>query len=247
MDKEIEIMPVTLNTTMTQISVVSYRAGYSPDIWGVDGAQKIFHYTGSSWTQIPGALVQVSASSDGTVWGVNAAGNVYKYTGANSWTQMPGTLVHVAVGINNSSGVWGVNAAGNVYQYNASTNSWVMLGGGPMKQVSAYWNEGGRNWYLMGLDPSGHMRQFDFWSNSWSNPIPNDNTSGTLVQVASQGAWNFNGLDSAGDFCSYQGAPIWWIPAGLPQKAKCISCPSDYSIALLDDTGTITLYNSKGE
>ncbi|WP_437933067.1 tectonin domain-containing protein [Sorangium sp. So ce341] len=239
-------MPLTLSTTMTQISAVSYRVGGRPDIWGVDGAQNIFHYTGSSWTQIPGSLVQVSASSDGTVWGVNAAGNVYKYNGTNPWVQMPGSLVQVAVGVNNGSGVWGVNAAGNVLQYNASTNSWSTLNGGGMKQVSAFWNSPGGNWYLMGLTTSGNMCQYIFATNSWNSPIPNNNTSGTLAQVASAGAMTYYSLDSAGNTWMYQGAPDWWYQLDLLPKAKSISCPSDYSFALIDTTGKTIVYDSNG-
>ncbi|WP_437805312.1 tectonin domain-containing protein [Sorangium sp. So ce1078] len=239
-------MPLTLSTTMTQISAVSYPAGGSPTVWGVDGAQKIFRYTGSSWTQIPGSLVQVSASSDGTVWGVNAAGNVYKYNGANAWVQMPGSLVQVAVGVNNGSGVWGVNAAGNVLQYNASTNSWSTLNGGGMKQVSAFWNSPGGNWYLMGLTASGNMCQYVFATNSWTSPIPNNHTSGTLVQVASAGAMTYYSLDSAGNTWMYQGAPDWWYQLDLLPKAKSISCPSDYSFALIDTTGKTIVYDSRG-
>ncbi|MGW4423896.1 tectonin domain-containing protein, partial [Streptosporangium sp. NPDC004631] len=35
----------------------------------------------SPWVQIPGALSDIGAASDGTVWGVNSGGDIFRYTG----------------------------------------------------------------------------------------------------------------------------------------------------------------------
>jgi hypothetical protein len=61
-------------TGMTFVSV-----GKAGNIWALDGADKIYKWSGSAWQQVPGALRNISAAGDGTVWGINATGMVYKW------------------------------------------------------------------------------------------------------------------------------------------------------------------------
>lgn len=233
-------MPLTLSSTMTQISLISYPAGGQPELWGVDGSQKIYQYTGGSWKQIPGALVQVSAAPDGTVWGVNAAGLIYRYNGDNSWTQIPGGLVQVAVA--NKDWVSGVNAKGEVWRYLANGNTWTPLAG-PMKKLSAYWSQNSGVWRLRGLNAEGHACEYQSDSNSW-DVVPNDNTSGTVAQLDIAGDVELFALDSAGSTSIYRGGPDWWGKTALP-NARYISAGRDGSISVIDSTGKTIVYDNK--
>lgn len=232
-------MPLTLSTTMTQVSLISYPSGGRPNLWGVDGSQGVSQYTGNSWTKIPGALVQVNSAPDGTTWGVNAAGSVYRYAGANSWTQMPGNMVHVAV--SNNNGVWGINSANRVHRFLANENRWSPLTG-TMKQLSAYWSPYGRIWRLWGINTEGHACEYNSSGDSW-NVIPNNNTSGTLVQVEIVSDMTYYALDSAGNTFMYMGSPDWWVHLDLLPKAKFISPARDHSFALIDTTGKTIAYD----
>src|SRR5262249_19035518 len=68
------------------IPTLAVKAGHaqSPgDIWGVNRANQIFRWTGSSWAQIQGELKHVSIGSDDTVWGVNSKDEIYRWTGSS--------------------------------------------------------------------------------------------------------------------------------------------------------------------
>ncbi|MFJ9371401.1 tectonin domain-containing protein [Nocardia sp. NPDC101769] len=235
-------MPVTLSSTMKQISLISYPRGGQPNLWGVDDSESIYRYTGGSWTKIPGGLSQVSISKSGVVWGVNSWGGVYRYdtTSPWSWTRMPGTLAQVEVADNN--GVWGLDAAGKVFRYDATANSWSPIAG-TMKQLSACYNPRGGNWYLWGIDTTGHVCQYDF-NNNWYQ-CPNNNTSGTMVEVNTTDAMSIYALDSAGQMFAYQGSPNWWAQCKFP-PAKYMSKGRDGSTALIDTSGNTIVYDNYG-
>jgi len=65
-------------------------------VWGLNKSQEIYKWTGTSWTQIPGALVSIAVGSDGQVWGLNAGQEIYQWNGTN-WTHIAGALVTIAV------------------------------------------------------------------------------------------------------------------------------------------------------
>ena len=71
------------------------------------------------WTQIAGALKEISAGSVANVWGVNAANNIFRYTGNDNspWIEIPGALIDVTAAADGT--VWGVNAAGNIFRYSS--------------------------------------------------------------------------------------------------------------------------------
>jgi GH43 family beta-xylosidase len=92
-------------------------SGRSPsDLWGVDASTNIWHYNGTSWTQVPGGLKWISQGADGTVQGVAPDNRVWIYTGSGSlpWTERPGPLVQLSV---TSTGLlWGVNSATEIWR-----------------------------------------------------------------------------------------------------------------------------------
>jgi len=95
----------------------SLRPGSSAtDLWGVASNYDIWHYDGTSWTQVPGGLTWVSEGSDGTVQDVSGEGDVWLYTGSGSlpWTQRPGSLSQVSVGAGLTD-MWGVDDATDIW------------------------------------------------------------------------------------------------------------------------------------
>ncbi|HLT84290.1 MAG TPA: tectonin domain-containing protein [Phototrophicaceae bacterium] len=99
-------MPV--RGALKQVSV-----GSASQVWGVNAADKIYRWNGSSWTQVSGALKHVSVAADGTVWGVNAADRIYRRDG-DRWTLVPGALDQVSTG--SGALVWGVNSSDAIYR-----------------------------------------------------------------------------------------------------------------------------------
>lgn len=83
------------------------------DLWGVAGNGNIWHYDGSTWTQISGSLTWVSEGSDGTVYGANSYGDTWRYNGSG-WTQGSGPLTQVAVG--SATNIWGVDSHTNIWR-----------------------------------------------------------------------------------------------------------------------------------
>lgn len=256
-------MATAVSTIMTQISI-----GPSKNLWGVDAAQNIYHYSGSgtNWTKIQGSLVQVSVGNDGSVWGINAAGNIYHYDGQHPWTQINGYLTQISVGAGNT--ICGVNP--NIYQYQGNgnwtqmTNKGTDLNNNPttvnLKQVSI-----ASDGTLWAVDGSGGI--YWYYNNVW-NQMPGNNpsgegfsmTSGSMVQVLSVGGTTgIFALDSAGHTYTWEGDnPLCWgglidpssgqpSPSNPPPykpypTAKYIAFASDGSQSFIDPNGTTWLY-----
>jgi len=84
----------------------------STDLWGVASNGNIWHYNGSSWTQVSGSLKWVSEGSDGTVYGVDSSNNTWGYNGSG-WSQGSGPLAQLTVGT--ASNIWGVDSHNNIW------------------------------------------------------------------------------------------------------------------------------------
>ena len=158
-------------------------------IWGVDGKQNIYRRDGSSWTQIPGHLVQISVGNAGQVWGVDANDLIYRRDG-NSWTNIPGHLTNVAVGTDGT--VWGVDRAGAVYRRDA--NSWTTIPG-TLMQISV-----GSAAQVWGVNKDGLIFRRD--GSSWTN-IP-----GRLVTISVASDGTVWGVDK--DFILYRRDGAQW-------------------------------------
>ncbi|KAL5251916.1 hypothetical protein ACHWQZ_G014899 [Mnemiopsis leidyi] len=112
-------------------------------VWGINRNNNIYRWTGSSWQQITGGLIQISVGESG-VWGVNAANNIYYRTGTygdvdtagSGWQQVPGGLKWISSG---SGIVVGVNSADEIFYRagmsadNPTGTSWVKVSGGLMQ------------------------------------------------------------------------------------------------------------------
>jgi len=70
------------------------------DVWGVNGNDDAFHWNGSEWTWIPGKIVDIAASEDGSkVVAVTRGGAVF-YRRGNEWVHFPGLVSRMAISNN---------------------------------------------------------------------------------------------------------------------------------------------------
>ena len=124
-----------------------------------------------SFTNVPGALSQISLGADGAVWGLNAGGEIYQRNAATeSWTYIPGNLAHVFVG--SSTAVWGINSGGQIYRWNSNAQTWDWIRG-TLVQLSV-----GCDGDVWGLNSAGSIYHFDTQTQGW------DQIPGTLAQLA---------------------------------------------------------------
>lgn len=87
-------------------------------------------FSGSGWTQIPGAATQAAAAPDGSLWVLStdpAGKDKYIWHYANgTWTNIPGEASQLAPAPDGSLFV--INSGGGTYHY--ANGSWTALGGG---------------------------------------------------------------------------------------------------------------------
>jgi virginiamycin B lyase len=145
------------------------------------------------WTNIPGALVQLSTGADGTAWGINAQQQIYQYdSSTNSWTHIPGALVQISVG--NAANVWGVNANGQVYRYDASVPGWDVIPNAFLSQIAVAFD--GAVW---GVNAEDSLYQWNSATHSF-NFVANGVTNVAVGHDSAVFAWN-----------THTGASYWYF------------------------------------
>ena len=83
------------------------------NIWGVNGSNEIYRWNGTNWRSIPGSLIDIAASEDGSkVVGVNPWGSIFMYVN-NTWLYVPGKNLS-RISISNNY-VVGINNDGEVF------------------------------------------------------------------------------------------------------------------------------------
>ncbi len=92
-----------------------------------------------SWTQLPGAAVDISAKGD-ELWVINVNQQIYRYTGS-AWELKPGAAVKV--GASPDGWTWVVNSADKIYRFNKINNNWDLMPG-ELIQISAISKDRGR-------------------------------------------------------------------------------------------------------
>ncbi len=149
------------------------------------GATSIVTPPTPSFTQVPGALTQISVGADGTVWGLNSGGQIFEYNSGSGWTMIPGGLSRVIVG--SASAVWGLNASQEIFSRNVAASSWTYIPGALAQLVV------GCDGDVWGLNASQSIYHYNATNQSWQQ-VP-----GTLAQLAvgSDGAvWGINGANA---------------------------------------------------
>lgn len=107
-------------------------------IWGIAPDDAIYYRNGinGSWTRIPGALKQVSTSSDGSAWGANRNDYVYtRVTHTGGWSYVgPHNMKQIDVSDNNSH-IYAIRTDDAIYYKAGRNGSWQNISG-KLKQVS---------------------------------------------------------------------------------------------------------------
>jgi GH43 family beta-xylosidase len=87
------------------------------DLWGVDSSTNIWHFNGTSWTQVAGGLIWVSEGSDGSVYGVAPDNRVWEYTGTGAlpWVEAGGSPV-TQISVSSNTNRWSVDGHTNVWR-----------------------------------------------------------------------------------------------------------------------------------
>ena len=161
-----------------------------------------------SFTQVPGALSQISVGADGAVWGLNAGGQIYQRNSTTqSWTYVPGALAHVFVG--SSAAVWGINSGGQIYRWDPNAQAWDWIPGN-LVQLAV-----GCDGDVWGLNSSGSIYHFNAQTQGWQQ-IP-----GKLAQIAvgfDGAVWGLNASHSVYRFNQASQA-FGWTGGTLTQLA----------------------------
>lgn len=106
--------------------------GTDGKVWGVNGADNIFHFENNQWHHVPGKLKQISVGNHANIWGVNASNDIFHWQGQADWAHVPGKLVSVSVGIDGA--VWGLDQSGAIFYLD--NHQWIEIEGN-LKQISA--------------------------------------------------------------------------------------------------------------
>lgn len=88
--------------------------------------------TAQTWTQLPGAAVEISAKGN-ELWVINKAQQIYRWTGKN-WQLKPGAAVKA--GASPDGWTWVVNSADDIFRWNVIKNNWDQIPG-KLIQISA--------------------------------------------------------------------------------------------------------------
>jgi N-acetylmuramoyl-L-alanine amidase len=198
-----------LEGRLKQISV-----GNANHVWGVNGTNAIYRWTGSAWIQVDGTLKQVSIGNDGDVWGVTVNDDIYRRTG-NTWIQISGKLKQISVG--NANNVWGVNDSNAIYRWTGS--GWIQVAG-KLKYVSV--GNDGDVWGI-NLQADIYRRTGTTWTQ-----IP-----GKLTQISVGNAHNVWGVNGSNAIYRWTGSGWSQVDGAL----KCVSVGND------GDVWGINVYN----
>jgi hypothetical protein len=87
----------------------------------------IYHWTGTTWQQVPGAANQIAVDAIGNPWVVNACGEIAQWTGT-AWRSMPGAAKDIATDTSGDIDVIDATSSG-LYSWNQVGKSWQVIGG----------------------------------------------------------------------------------------------------------------------
>lgn len=109
------------------ITASDIGVGAEGSVWAVGsqpfdaGGFGIYRYTGTSWTQMPGAAVRIDVDPKGAAWVVNKLGEVFRW-GGNAWVAVLGVKAR-DVGIGADGSVFVLGMDDRVYRWSGS--AWV--------------------------------------------------------------------------------------------------------------------------
>ena len=117
------------NGAWTKQSQSAYQVAVTSDNrpWYLTTGYSIYRPTGSTYTYVVGAAVDIGVGANNTVWviGTNTTGGgkgIYKWNGYN-WQNMPGGALRVAV--NPSGNAWVINSADQLFEWKGTWWNYV--------------------------------------------------------------------------------------------------------------------------
>jgi chitinase len=119
-------------------------------LWGINGAGKVYAYSGGSWVPRGGSFSHLAVSAS-TVAALNAQGDVYQWNGA-SWQKEPGLYSQVAV--TESGDLWAITTTGHVWELTAGSSTWSPITGKTLREIGF-----GSN--LWGLNALGEIYEYN--------------------------------------------------------------------------------------
>jgi hypothetical protein len=94
------------------------------------GGRPIFHWTGSTWTQVSGGAVTIAVGPDGFPWVTTSTHGIYRWTGSG-WEPKPGLATCIGVGADGSVWALGINrVAGGYGIFYWTGSTWEPVSGG---------------------------------------------------------------------------------------------------------------------
>jgi subtilase family serine protease len=84
-----------------------------------------------SWSELPGNVVQLVVSPDGTLWALaEGAGPNYPivHYSSGAWASVPGSAKEIAISPNGNT-LYAVNSGGGIWALNVASSSWSGIGG----------------------------------------------------------------------------------------------------------------------
>jgi GH18 family chitinase len=193
--------------------------GAGGNVWGINAAGQIYQRASSTWTAVPGSVLQLAVGPTGDVWALNFAGDVLHWVtgGSPNWQQVNGTFKQIAVGTNY---LWAVTANGEIY-YTASKPE------SSSSTSKVTWTEIGGTFASIVLDPASDTdvwavdsvgEAYEYGSGSWTD-------RGSYSQLAVASSTNVAALDALGNVYKWNGSS--WQSAGRKLSQLAIAPSGD--------------------
>jgi hypothetical protein len=92
--------------------------------WGVNEADQIFRWNGTTWIHVPGAANWVSVGHDGECWVSNRGGQCFRFHD-NTWQHIEGVVN--TLGVRGRNDVYATNSGGQIFHWDG--HKWTPLDG----------------------------------------------------------------------------------------------------------------------
>jgi hypothetical protein len=121
----------TAKTLVAGPGLVQIAAG-NTQVWGIDGGNNVYQYSGGTFNLIPGAdFKQIAVGLDTDVWGLGPKGHAFQWDASTkTFNAVSPTLAfkQIATG---KGGTWAITSAGDIYFYNQPLNTFQKFTKGP--------------------------------------------------------------------------------------------------------------------
>ncbi len=190
----------------------------------------IYHWTGTTWAQIPGGAVTITVDPSGNPWVINSSHSIYHWNGS-TWQQFPGGGTDISVGANGAIWLIGTNplGGGNFGIYHWTGTTWAQFPGAAVKIAV---DPNGNPWVINSSHSIYH------WNGSSWQLFPG---GGTDISVGANGAIWLIGTNplGGGNFGIYHWTGTTW--ASVPGVATRIAVDPNGNPWVINAAGGIYL------